>query len=118
MRFLFEISAKCAAYRAVFLLPIYLSERRFNREFSKMVADKFKRFKSIELFWVPSSCPAAVSKYIDRREEDKERKTEKDRERWAHSVWPVKNRQTIYKSCPKMITLAKWKIMTTLQKIA
>ena len=34
---------------------------------------------------------------------------------WA--VWPVKSRQMSKKSCPKMISLEKLKILTTLQKL-
>ena len=34
------------------------------------------------------------------------------------SVWPVKNRQNVYKSYPKMISLEKSKIFTPLQKLS
>ena len=33
------------------------------------------------------------------------------------SVWPDKNCTNVYKSCPKMISLDKWMILTPLQKL-
>ena len=39
-------------------------------------------------------------------------------ENWATwSVWPEKNRTNVYKSCPKMISLEKLKILTPLQNL-
>ena len=32
-------------------------------------------------------------------------------------VWPVKSRTNVYKSCPKMISPEKWKILTPIQKL-
>ena len=37
--------------------------------------------------------------------------------RCPQPVWPGKNRQVSIKVDPKMISLAKWKIKTTLQKL-
>ena len=33
------------------------------------------------------------------------------------TVWPVKSHPNVYKSCPKMISLEKLKILTPLQKL-
>ena len=36
---------------------------------------------------------------------------------WS-AEWPERSRQMFIESCPKMILLEKWKILTPLQKIA
>ena len=35
----------------------------------------------------------------------------------VEAVWPDKTRQNVYKSCPKMVSLEKWIILTPLQKL-
>ena len=38
-------------------------------------------------------------------------------ENFGSRLWPEKKLPNIYKSCPKMISQQKWKILTPLQKL-
>ena len=43
--------------------------------------------------------------------------TKKSRLFWSKTVWPEKKLPNVYESCPNIISLEKWKILTPLQKL-